>query len=150
MKSYTGSSYFLAIGVSVSAQTQMILATSVLHCIPFYCFSGSTTRSDGYRYHFNGWWVSKTPMCTSGESHAISGIPKAMNDDWLTHFTQDEGEGVQKPNFPVFCHIAEQRTGCAPRVDPSDVLQADARPFPQLILPENNTTLLAEPQRANY
>lgn len=59
-------------------------------------------------------------------------------------FTQDEGEEEQRPNSPVLRHAAEQRSGCAPRVGPSDVLQADVRPLPQLILPENNTTLLAE------
>lgn len=67
-----------------------------------------------------------------------------MNDDRLAHFTQEEGEEAQRPNLPALHRTSEQCTGCAPRVGPSDVLQADARPLPQLILPENNITLLAK------
>lgn len=67
-----------------------------------------------------------------------------MNDNRLTHFTQEEGEEAQCPGFLVLHHAGEQCTGCAHRIGPSDVLQADAKPLPQLILPENNITLLAE------
>lgn len=67
-----------------------------------------------------------------------------MNDDWLMHFTQKEGEEAQRLNFLVLHHVAKQCTDCAPRVGPFDVLQADARFLPQLILLENNVTLLAK------
>lgn len=70
--------------------------------------------------------------------------PKGCDDGWLMHFTQEKREEAQGPNFLVLPCTAEQCTGSTLRIGPVDVLQTDVRPLPQLILPENNTTLLAE------
>lgn len=64
---------------------------------------------------------------------------------WLTHaFPPRKWRRSTQAKLPGASLHSRAMQGSALRVGPVDVLQTDVRPLPQLILPENNTTLLDE------
>lgn len=117
---------------------------SVPQFTPCYCFAGSTTGSDGYRYCFNDWWGSETHICTRGESNATSTPKVVMKADSLQALHSGKGGRSTKAKLPGASLHSRAMQGSALRVGPVDILQTDVRPLPQLILSENKTTLLAE------
>lgn len=117
---------------------------SVPQFTPCYCFAGSTTGSDGYRYCFNDWWGSETHICTRGERNATSTPKIVMKADSLQALHSGKGGRSTKAKLPGASLHSRVMQGSALRVGPVDILQTDVRPLPQLILSENKTTLLAE------